>query len=101
VLRQLLNLNKAVHDAAKASGDARRAEAIETSVRQDLADLARSLPTPGSPEGADVAAAAAHTARQGQPQPGLGSPLPSRLEPDRTRRSTTPQPMRGTEQGRD
>lgn len=101
VLRQLLNLSKAVHDAAKASGDARRAQAIETSVRQDLADLARSLPTPGSPEGAEAASAAARTARQGQAQPGLGSPVPNRLEPDRTRRSTTPQPTRGTEQGRD
>ena len=39
LLRQMLNLSKAVYDAAKASGDARRAEAIETVVRRDLAEL--------------------------------------------------------------
>lgn len=101
VLRQLLNLSKAVHDAAKASGDARRAEAIETSVRQDLADLARSLPTPGAPEGQANATAAAQTARQGQSQPDLSSPVPNKLGPDRPRTRTTPTPGRGPEQGRD
>ncbi len=101
VLRQLLNLSKAVYDAAKASGDARRAEAIEVAVRQELAEVAASLPTPGAPQDAPVAVAAADTAQQAQQGPVLGSPVPNRLEPEQRRRAPAPAPGRGTGQGTD
>ena len=101
LLRQMLNLSKAVYDAAKASGDARRAEAIETAVRRDLAGVVSSLPTPGAPEQADNAVQAARTAQQGQAKAGLGSPVPNRLEPERRRRAATPTTGRGNDQGRD
>jgi hypothetical protein len=99
VLRQLLNLSKAVYDAAKASGDTRRAQAIETAVRQELAAVAAALPEPGAPPSAPAAAAAAGIARQGQAQAPMGSPVPNRLEP--ARRPYVPAPGRGTDQGRD
>ena len=102
VLRQLLNLSKAVYDAAKASGDARRAQAIETAVRQELAEVVASLPEPGRPPDTSAAVAAAGTtARQAQQGPVLGSPVPNRLEPDQRRRVQSPAPGRGTDQGMD
>ncbi len=101
LLRQMLNLSKAVYDAAKASGDARRAEAIETVVHRDLAGVVSSLPTPGAPEQADNAVQAARTAQQGQAKAGLGSPVPNRLEPERRRRAATPTTGRSNDQGRD
>ena len=104
VLRQLLNLSKAVYDAAKASGDARRAQAIETAVRQELVQVAASLPTPGAPEGAEAAVAAVATARAAQAHPaaGMGSPVPNRLQPDRPRTPiTAPGTGRGVDQGLD
>ena len=100
LLRQMLNLSKAVYDAAKASGDARRAAAIEMAVRQDLSQVVASLPAPGAPENAPAAAQAASAARQGQVQPSVGSPVPNRLEPKRPR-TQTPARGRGTDQGRD
>lgn len=101
VLRQLLNLSKAVYDAAKASGDARRAQAIETAVRQELAEVVASLPEPGMPPDAPAAVAAAGSARQAQQGPALGSPVPNRLEPEQRRRVQSPAPVRGTDQGMD
>lgn len=88
MLRQLANLAKAVHDMHRADQDARRAAQIERAIRGELATVSARLPDPG-PVGhpATKAAEAVRTARQAHhsdPQPRLGSPVPNRIDPQRT-----------------
>ena len=72
LVRQLANTMKALHDAAVAAGDARRAAQIEHVVRQDLAAVAARLP---------AAAASAPGADVGRAGTGQDRPVAPTLEP--------------------
>lgn len=120
MLRQLVRLAEAVHDAARASGEARRAGEIAAAERANLRAVATRLPRPqlvsagtgpdaaggatvateaGKPGLDDEVVRAAARARAGQRPAGEatapisrrpGSPVPNRLEPARRRDTTRP-----------
>ena len=107
ILRQMLNLMKAIADAHAATGDARRYQGIERAVREQLAHVARQLPDPDTaavsvtdgqvPRTAGTAAEeAARVAGQGQDRLRQAAPIPNRLEP-RPTATTTPTPAKGPE----
>lgn len=91
MLRQLLNVAKAVHDMHKASNDLRRARQISHMVRHQLSQVAAALPsTPASAPAVDSEAAEAvrtSTAGQTQGRP-AGSVLPPKYEQARTHTTT-------------
>lgn len=83
MLRQLLNVAKAIHDMHQASNDLRRARQISTMVRTQLSVVAASLPRiPTATAVNDPAAAEAiRLAREGQaPVRAPGSVLPPKYE---------------------
>ncbi|MDQ0867460.1 relaxase/mobilization nuclease domain-containing protein [Arthrobacter globiformis] len=87
MLRQLLNVAKAVHDMHKASNDLRRARQISHMVRHQLSQVAAALPsTPApAPVGDSEAAEAVRTSTIGQTQGrSAGSVLPPKYEQART-----------------
>ena len=109
ILRQMLNLMKAIADAHLAAGDARRYQGIERAVREQLVQVARALPNPdqvpaavpaGGPGPASTAGAAAEEAArvagQGQDRLRHAPPIPNRLE-SRPAATNTPKPTRGPE----
>ena len=109
ILRQMLNLMKAIADAHQAAGDARRYQGIEKAVREQLVHLARDLPNPDQAPSAvpadgpapqrepgTAAQEAARVAGQGQDPLRTAPPIPNRLQP-RPAASNTPTPSRGPE----
>lgn len=116
MLRQLIGLTQAVHDAAKAHQQARHAEAIATDVRTRLARVREALPTvtrtaaptttQRAPIRVDMSAVIDEATREAldkmnraeeNRRKGTTSPLPSTIEPTRPRTTTTPSPERGPE----
>jgi hypothetical protein len=95
LLRQLANTIKALHDAQRAAGDARRADEIRDVVMQQLIGVYERLPrehAPAAVGAADTQAAeAVRIASQGQlPARAPGSPVPPAIEPRPTRPSERP-----------
>jgi hypothetical protein len=91
MLRQLLNVAKAVHDMHKASNDLRRARQISSLVKDQLSQVAAALPSvPASVSAADnEAAEAVRTSTAGQtPGRSAGSVLPPKYEQARTHAAT-------------
>jgi predicted deacylase len=91
MLRQLLNVAKAVHDMHKASNDLRRARQISHMVRHHLSQVAAALPsTPGPAPAVDSEAAeAVRTSTAGQTRAlSAGSVLPPKYEQARTHATT-------------
>ena len=91
MLRQLLNVAKAVHDMHKASNDLRRARQISHMVKHQLSQVAAALPRVPAP--APVidreAADAVRTSTAGQAQGrSAGSVLPPTYEQARTHATT-------------
>lgn len=88
LLRQLLNTMKAVHDAHRATGDAREAARLASTVHDQLSTVAARLPAVpaayqargGDVDDETMRAARASAATQARPP---GSPVPSRLDPER------------------
>ena len=111
LLRQLANTAKALHDAHRAAGEARRAAESARAVRTELATVGASLPAPPpAPVGAgtspgqratdEQAAEAARLARTGQaPLREPGSPVPTDLQERRARQRTSEAPGRGRGRG--
>jgi hypothetical protein len=96
LLRQLANTIKALHDAQRAVGDARRADEIRDVVMGQLTGVYERLPRePAVAVGGDAQAAeAVRIARQGQlPARAPGSPVPPAIEP----RPTPPSERSGIE----
>lgn len=78
ILRQLMNLMKAVHDMHQAEGDAARAAELAGVARNELATVAAGLPDPDQPhQPAPVNDPAAR-----QDAKALPSPVPGTLDPD-------------------
>ena len=97
MLRQLLNVAKAVHDMHKASNDLRRARQISHMVKHQLSQVAAALPSvPATqPSVDDEAAVAVQVSAAGQVSGrSAGSVLPPKYIPARTdtTRSTTIRP---------
>ncbi|WP_139006916.1 relaxase/mobilization nuclease domain-containing protein [Arthrobacter crystallopoietes] len=91
MLRQLLNVSKAVHDMHKASNDLRRARQISELVRTQLSQVAAALPSvPGpAPVLDSEAAEAVRMSAAGQaPVRAAGSVVPPKYEPARTHAPT-------------
>ncbi|MGM7778973.1 relaxase/mobilization nuclease domain-containing protein [Arthrobacter sp. KNU-44] len=91
MLRQLLNVAKAVHDMHKASNDLRRAQQINDLVRKQLSQVAAALPSiPGPVQAVDgEAAEAVRTSAAGQTQArAAGSVVPPKYEQARTHVTT-------------
>jgi hypothetical protein len=91
MLRQLLNVAKAVHDMHKASNDLRRARQISDLVKYQLSQVAAELPSaPASVPAVDSEAAeAVRTSTAGQtPGRSTGSVLPAKYEQARTHATT-------------
>src|SRR5207244_9138287 len=91
MLRQLLNVAKAVHDMHKASNDLRRARQISDLVKNQLSQVAAALPSvPASVPAVDnEAAEAVRTSTAGQPPArSAGSVLPPKYEQARTHATT-------------
>lgn len=91
MLRQLLNVAKAVHDMHKASNDLRRARQISDLVKHQLSQVAAALPSvPASVPAVDSEAAeAVRTSTAGQaPGRSAGSVLPRKYEQARTQATT-------------
>lgn len=91
MLRQLLNVAKAIHDMHKASNDLRRARQISHMVRHHLSQVAAALPgTPAPAQAVDgEAAEAVRTSTAGQTQGrAVGPVLPPTYEQARTHAST-------------
>ena len=91
MLRQLLNVAKAVHDMHKASNDLRRARQISHMVRHQLSQVAAALPSTPAPAPAvdSEAAEAVRTSTAGQtPGRPAGSVLPPKYEQARTHTTT-------------
>lgn len=87
MLRQLLNISKAVHDMHKASNDLRRARQISELVYTQLSQVAAGLPTTAGPVPAvdSEAAAAVRMSAAGQgPARAAGSVVPPKYEQART-----------------
>jgi hypothetical protein len=86
MLRQLLNVAKAVHDMHKASNDLRRARQITHMVRHHLSQVAAALPVPAPAPVVDREAAdAVRTSTAGQAQGrSAESVLPPKYEQART-----------------
>jgi hypothetical protein len=121
MVRQLLRLTQAVHDAAQAGAQARQARLLAEDTRARLVRVREALPKPvqGGPAAAPTGGATATLERppvptvpldpeaqtmldrlragQGQPGPGAGPPVPSKLEPAKTRQASTPGAERGPE----
>jgi hypothetical protein len=98
MLRQLLNVAKAVHDMHKASNDLRRARQISHIVRHHLSQVAAALPGVPAPAPAvdSEAAEAVRTSTAGQTQGRLaGSVLPPKYEHARTHTTTRAGTTRG------
>jgi hypothetical protein len=92
MLRQLLNVAKAVHDMHKASNDLRRARQISHMVKHQLSQVAAALPSiPAAPAPVDAEASAAVRASAAGQVPGRapGPVLPPTYEQARTH-ATTP-----------
>ncbi|QAY65002.1 relaxase (plasmid) [Xylanimonas allomyrinae] len=114
MIRQMLRLTQAVHDAAKASGQERHARLLAEETRARLVHVRDALPAP-APAAAPTATATIerpHTLdpeaqamldrlHAGQARPAAAaaaaSPVPNKIEPHRTRQSTTPSRDRGPE----
>jgi hypothetical protein len=95
LLRQLANTIKALHDAQRAAGDARRADEIRDVVLQRLSDVYDRLPSEPALTTAGAsdaqAADAARLAQQGQlPARPAGSPVPTPIQPQPTRPNERP-----------
>lgn len=91
MLRQLLNVAKAVHDMHKASNDLRRARQISDLVKTQLSQVAAALPSVPATVRAvdDEAAEAVRTSTAGQtPARSAGSVLPPKYEQARTYATT-------------
>ena len=91
MLRQLLNVAKAVHDMHKASNDLRRARQISHMVKHHLSQVATSLPSvPATTPTTDSEAAAAVRASAAGQISGTsaGSVLPPKYEQARTHTTT-------------
>jgi predicted deacylase len=92
MLRQLLNVAKAVHDMHKASNDLRRARQISHMVRHHLSQVAAALPSTPALAPAVVeseAAEAVCTSTAGQTQGrSAGSVLPPKYAQARTHSTT-------------
>ena len=91
MLRQLLNVTKAVHDMHKASNDLRRARQISHMVKHHLSQVAAALPAvPTTTSTADSEAAAAVRASAAGQVPGRspGSVLPPKYVQARTHANT-------------
>ncbi|MEE2570760.1 relaxase/mobilization nuclease domain-containing protein [Pseudarthrobacter sp. J64] len=91
MLRQLLNVAKAVHDMHKASNDLRRARQISDLVKNQLSQVAAALPSvPASVPAVDgEEAEAVRTSAAGQaPARSAGSVLPPKYERARTHATT-------------
>jgi hypothetical protein len=91
MLRQLLNVAKAVHDMHKASNDLRRARQLSDLVKNQLSQVMAELPSvPATVLAGDgEAAEAARTSAAGQTRAlSAGSVLPPKYEQARTRATT-------------
>ena len=91
MLRQLLNVAKAVHDMHKASNDLRRARQISHMVKHQLSQVAAALPSvPATTPTADSEATAAVRASAAGQVAGrsAGSVLPPKYVQARTHAST-------------
>ncbi|MDT4889849.1 hypothetical protein FQZ97_1266060 [compost metagenome] len=90
MLRQLLNVAKAVHDMHKASNDLRRARQISHMVKHHLSQVAAALPSvPATTPTADSEAAAVRASTAGQVVGrSAGSVLPPKYVQARTHAST-------------
>lgn len=97
MLRQLANLAKALHDMHRAAGDARRAAEVAAAVRGQLAQVAARMPQPAgqAPVVDQRATDATRRAQQGQAPIQVGSPVPARLDPARSRTPAAPGGDRG------
>lgn len=71
MLRQLLNVSKAIHDMHEANNDLRRSRQINAMVRTQLLTVANALPMPAEPAGAAGKQEAAKVA----PVPGVDADL--------------------------
>ncbi|MFC0456223.1 relaxase/mobilization nuclease domain-containing protein [Arthrobacter liuii] len=116
MVRQLLNLAGAVHDAAEAAGQKRQADLLREDARVRLLRVRNALPKPlGASQGAAQGAPATATvdrpkldpeaqamldrlhAGQAKPATEATSPVPNRIEPSRARQTTKPGADRGPE----
>jgi hypothetical protein len=91
MLRQLLNVAKAVHDMHKASNDLRRARQISHMVKHHLSQVAAALPSvpATTPTTDNEATAAVRTSTAGQvPGRSAGSVLPPKYVQARTHAGT-------------
>lgn len=108
MLRQLLRLTQAVHDAAAAGQQARQARLLAEDTRARLVRVRNALPQPDQPgtAGGTATATIERTtataldpeaqamlnrlhAGQAQPAAQAATPVPNRIEPAKTRQSTT------------
>lgn len=118
MVRQLLRLTQAVHDAAAAGQQARQARLLAEDTRARLVRVREALPKPLE-GGQMVTPAGAATATLERPEAGLdpdaqamldrlragqaraatqaASPVPNKIEPAKTRQATTPAADRGPE----
>ena len=93
LLRQLMNLAKAIHDAHRAAGEAQRAAQIAAVAREQLRSVQAGLPAPRPvhevPEPVAADAELVRLARAGMapvetaPARAPGSPMPNRTQPRR------------------
>lgn len=107
MIRQMLRLTQAVHDAAVAGAQARQARLLAEDTRARLVRVREALPRPEQATGAAGAATATLErppaldpearatldrlhAGQAKPATEATSPVPSRIEPDKTRQTTRP-----------
>jgi hypothetical protein len=89
LLRQLSNVARAVHDAHRAAGEARRAAEIAAVARSELVAVAASLPPlERAPEAAPAAEKGAPNMPGNMPARAVGSVLPADLERARVTRTT-------------
>ena len=110
LLRQLASTVKVVMDMHEAVGDAQRAAQINRTLRDQYAQVRDRLPAivreatrptnsmPAAVEGLDPELAkAVKAAQRGQVVPGSGSPVPTRIEPQKPRTTITPTERDGHE----
>lgn len=87
MLRQLLNVSKAVHDMHKASNDLRRARQISELVKTQLSQVAAALPSitvPGQAVDKEGSEAVRVSATGQEPARVAGSVVPPKYEQART-----------------